>query len=71
MLYECDIKPRPQILMDSIIGSLMLILFICVNAMFINLLLVMYKSCLDVTCYNKVLSIISIHPESVVNNENN
>ena len=73
MLYECDIKPRPQILMDSLIGSLMLMLFICVNALFINLLLIMYKTCLDVTCYNKDLSIISIHPESesVENNENN
>lgn len=71
ILYECDIKPRPQILMDSLIGSLMLMLFICVNALFINLLLIMYKTCLDVTCYNKDLSIISIHPESVENNENN
>lgn len=70
MLYECDIKPRPPILMDSIIGSLMLMLFICVNVMFINLLLVIYNSCIQFPWYNNVLSIISIHPESVVNNEN-
>ena len=63
MLYECDMKLRPQILMDSIIGSLMLMLFICVTVMFIHLLMAIYKSCIQFPWYNNVLSIISIHPE--------